>query len=184
MDDNKKNKDVKDDTVNVFTFKLDDGIYGIDILLVREILDYKKITKVPRSLDFMLGVINLRGNVVPVIDLKLKLNIGKTDTTVDTCIIITEVAVEEEMTVIGALADSVYEVMDIKSSNIEEAPKIGLNINNKFIKGMAKKDNDFVIILDVEKVFSDEELKIITDNNSQEIPDSQEHTDDTGIILN
>lgn len=184
MDDNKKNKDVKDDTVNVFTFKLDDGIYGIDILLVREILDYKKITKVPRSLDFMLGVINLRGNVVPVIDLKLKLNIGKTDTTVDTCIIITEVAVEEEMTVIGALADSVYEVMDIKSSNIEEAPKIGLNINNKFIKGMAKKDNDFVIILDVEKVFSDEELKIITDNNSQEIPDSQEHMDDTGIILN
>ncbi len=176
MDDDKKNEDIKQDPINVFTFKLDDGIYGIDILLVREILDYRKITKVPQSLDFMLGVINLRGNVVPVIDLKLKLDISKTDITIDTCIVIVEVAVKGEPTVIGALADSVYEVMDIESSNIEEAPKIGLNISNKFIRGMAKKGNDFVIILDVEKVFSDEELEAINDN--QKASDPQENQDD------
>jgi len=126
----------------------------------------------------MLGVINLRGNVVPVVDLKLKLNIGKTHITIDTCIIVAEVLIDGELAVIGALADSVYEVMDIESSNIEEAPKIGLNINNKFIKGMAKKDRDFVIILDVEKVFSDEELKIINDNRNHEIPESQENKED------
>ncbi|MFW0884853.1 chemotaxis protein CheW [Candidatus Acidulodesulfobacterium sp. H_13] len=169
--------DIKQDPINIFTFKLDDGIYGIDILLVREILDYKKITKVPQSLDFMLGVINLRGNVVPVIDLKLKLDIGKTDITIDTCIVIAEVVMKGEPTVIGALADSVYEVMDIESSNVEEAPKIGLNINNKFIRGMAKKDNDFVIILDVEKVFSDEELKVINDSQNQETSNPQEDQD-------
>jgi purine-binding chemotaxis protein CheW len=173
MENNKGDIDIKQGFLNVFTFKLDDGIYGIDILLVREILDYKKITKVPQVLDFMLGVINLRGNVVPVIDLKLKLGIGATNISVDTCIIIVEVVVNQEITIIGSLADSVYEVMDLDTSQIEDAPKIGSNISTKFIKGMAKKDDDFVIILNVEKVFSNEELKILSDKENQKISSVQ-----------
>jgi len=96
-----------------------------------------------------------------VVDLRLKFGMSKTEKTVNTCIIIVEVKVDEETTVLGALADSVQEVLDLEPGHIEPAPKIGTRLNTEFIKGMGKRDNDFIIILDIDKVFSVNELALV-----------------------
>jgi len=142
----------------VLTFKLADEIYGVDIMSVREVMDFTSVTKVPQTPDYMVGVINLRGNVVPVLDLRLKFGMGKTQKTVNTCVIIVEVQIDDESIILGALADSVQEVVDFEGANIEDAPKIGTQLNTAFIKGMAKKGDSFVIILNVDSVFSQEEV--------------------------
>ncbi|MGE4319347.1 MAG: chemotaxis protein CheW [Deferribacterales bacterium] len=146
------------DSSQVLTFKLADEVYGVDIMSVREVLDFSSVTKVPHTPDFMVGVINLRGNVVPVVDLKKKFRLGDTVRTVNTCIIIVEVEVDGDSTVLGALADSVQEVVEFEHDTIEEAPKIGTQLNTAFIAGMAKKDTGFVIILNVNAVFSMNEI--------------------------
>ncbi len=142
------------------TFKLEDEVFALDIGKVREVLDFTSITKVPRTPDFMRGVINLRGSVVPVVDLRLKFGMPKTEKTVNTCIIIVEVTVDNETTILGALADSVQEVLDLEPGHIEPAPKIGTRLNTEFIKGMGKRDNQFIIILDIDKVFSAGEIEM------------------------
>jgi purine-binding chemotaxis protein CheW len=149
------------ETTQYLTFKLEDEVFALDISKVREVLDFTTITKVPRTPEFMRGVINLRGSVVPVVDLRLKFGMSRTEKTVNTCIIITEVTVDNETTVLGALADSVQEVMDLEPGNIEPAPKIGTRLNTEFIRGMGKRDNTFVIILDIDKVFSVDELALV-----------------------
>ena len=146
------------DDGQLFTFMLSNEIYGIEISKVREVMDYKKITTVPKTPDFMKGVINLRGGVVPVIDLRLKFGMEETEKTVDTCIIIVDITVDGEQTFIGALADSVKEVITLEPENIEPAPKIGTKLDTDFIKGMGKLNEDFVIVLDIEKIFTTEEL--------------------------
>ncbi len=148
-------------TTQYLTFKLEDEIFALDISKVREVLDFTTVTKVPKTPEFMRGVINLRGSVVPVVDLRLKFGMSKTEKTVNTCIIITEVTVDNETTVLGALADSVQEVMDLEPGQIEAAPKIGTRLNTEFIRGMGKRDNAFVIILDIDKVFSTDELALV-----------------------
>ncbi len=149
------------ETTQYLTFKLDDEVFALDITKVREVLDFTTVTKVPRTPEFMRGVINLRGSVVPVVDLRLKFGMSKTEKTVNTCIIIVEVRVDEETTVLGALADSVQEVMDLEPGHIEPAPKIGTRLNTEFIKGMGKRDDRFVILLDIDKVFSPSELAVV-----------------------
>jgi purine-binding chemotaxis protein CheW len=140
------------------TFQLGNEIFALEIAQVREVLDYTAITKVPRTPDFMRGVINLRGGVVPVIDLRLKFGMEQTRQTVNTCIIIAEVDFEGETTVLGALADSVREVLDLAPEDINPPPKLGTCLDTQFIKGMGKRDEDFIIILDIDRVFSAEEL--------------------------
>jgi purine-binding chemotaxis protein CheW len=149
------------ETTQYLTFKLDDEVFALDISKVREVLDFTTITKVPRTPEFMRGVINLRGSVVPVVDLRLKFGMTKTENTVNTCIIIVEVTVDDETTVLGALTDSVQEVLDLEPGHIEPAPKIGTRLNTEFIKGMGKRDSNFIIILDIDKVFSIEELAMV-----------------------
>ena len=147
--------------INQFlTFILDEEVYAFDIARVREVLDSGDITKVPKMPEFMRGVINLRGKVVPVVDLRLKFGMTETQQTVDTCIIIIDVTLDGETTVLGAMADSVKEVLNLTVEQIEEAPKIGTRLNTEFIKGMGKKENEFIIILDVDNVFTNEELTI------------------------
>ncbi len=148
-------------TTQYLTFKLEDEIFALDISKVREVLDFTTVTKVPKTPEFMRGVINLRGSVVPVVDLRLKFGMSRTEKTVNTCIIITEVTVDNETTVLGARADSVQEVMDLEPGQIEAAPKIGTRLNTEFIRGMGKRDNTFVIILDIDKVFSIDELALV-----------------------
>jgi purine-binding chemotaxis protein CheW len=155
------------ETTQYLTFKLEEEVFALDIGKVREVLDFTSITKVPRTPEFMRGVINLRGSVVPVVDLRLKFGMSKTEKTVNTCIIIVEVTVDEETTVLGALADSVQEVLDLEPGHIEPAPKIGTRLNTEFIKGMGKRDNRFIIILDIDKIFSTDELALVQATQEQ-----------------
>jgi purine-binding chemotaxis protein CheW len=143
------------------TYKLGEEVFALDISKVREVLDFTTVTKVPRTPEFMRGVINLRGSVVPVVDLRLKFGMSRTEKTVNTCVIIVEVTVDGETTILGALADSVQEVMDLEPGHIEPAPRIGTTVYHDFIKGMGKQDEHFVIILDVDKVFSPEDLLLV-----------------------
>jgi purine-binding chemotaxis protein CheW len=145
-------------SVQYLTFKLEDEVYAVDVAKVREILDFPPITKVPRTPDFMRGVINLRGSVVPVVDMRLKFGMAKTERSVNTCIVVVEVLLENESTVIGALADSVQEVIELEPSQIEPPPKIGSRLKVEFLKGMGKIGERFLMILDIDKVFSAEEI--------------------------
>lgn len=146
------------ETVQYLTFKLAEEVFALDVAKVREILEFTSITKVPQTPEFMRGVINLRGSVVPVIDLRLNFGMTCTEQTVNTCIIVVEVSLEGEVIVLGVLADSVQEVVEMEPEQIEPAPHIGTKLNTEFIKGMGKINNDFVMILDIDKVFSSEDL--------------------------
>ena len=152
------------EAVQYLTFKLADEVFAFDVAKVREILELVSITKVPQTPNFMRGVINLRGSVVPVIDLRLNFGMQCTENTVNTCIIVVEVKLEGETIVLGVLADSVQEVVEMEPDNIEPPPQLGTKLNTKFIKGMGKVDNDFVMILDIDMVFSSEELADIQGN--------------------
>jgi purine-binding chemotaxis protein CheW len=140
------------------TFTLERELFALDIASVREVLELANITRVPRTPDFIRGVINLRGRAVPVVDLKLKFGLGETVRTVNTCIIIVEVCLDGEDTVLGALADSVQEVYDMESSQIEPPPRMGTPIKADFIRGMGKSGDQFIIILEIGKVFTSLEL--------------------------
>ncbi|HEY5522592.1 MAG TPA: chemotaxis protein CheW [Desulfuromonadaceae bacterium] len=151
------------ETTQYLTFKLAEEVFALDVTKVKEILEYTTVTKVPQTPDFMRGVINLRGSVVPVIDLRLKFGMTATEQTINTCIIVAEVKMDGETILLGALADSVQEVNDMEPDQIEAAPHIGTQLNTDFIKGMGKKDGNFVMILDIDKVFSSDELSSFTE---------------------
>ena len=148
-------------TNQYFTFKLREEIFAIEIVKVREVLEFTQITKVPQTPAMMKGVINLRGSVIPVIDLKLKFNMGEVENTINTCIVIIELELDGEKMMIGALVDAVKEVMDLDTDHIEPPPSIGTQLNTEFIRGMGKQDDQFIIILDIEKIFSSEELELV-----------------------
>ena len=137
------------------TFSLADEDYAIEVFKVREVLELIKITRVPRMPPFMLGVINLRGSVVPVIDLRLKLGMEAAKATQDSSIIILEILVGEEIILLGIYVDSVHEVVDFDGDDLEPAPKIGSRIQSDFIHGVGKRNEEFVMILDIDRVFSE-----------------------------
>ena len=143
------------------TFRLDEEIFGLEVGKVREILDMTTITKIPRTPEFLRGVINLRGNVVPVVDMRLKFGLPTVANTVDTCIVVTEVTLEDETMVLGALVDSVQEVFELEPGQIEPAPRIGTRLRTEFILGMGTRDGTFIMLLDVDKVFSCDELSLV-----------------------
>src|SRR5208283_5486252 len=116
------------ETTQYLTFELEDEVFALDISKVREVLDFTTVTKVPRTPEFMRGVINLRGNVVPVIDMRLKFGMTKTEKTVDTCIVVVEVNLDDDTTILGAIADAVQEVVELEPEQIEPAPRIGTRL--------------------------------------------------------
>jgi purine-binding chemotaxis protein CheW len=128
------------------------------VATVREVLDFTTVTRIPRTPEFMRGVINLRGSVVPVVDLRLAFGMTATEKTVNTCIIVVEVRLDGETTIMGALADSVEEVIDLEPEQIQPAPQIGTSIKTDFIRGMGKRDANFLMILDIDRVFSNDQL--------------------------
>jgi purine-binding chemotaxis protein CheW len=148
------------DTSQYLNFTLGKEVFALDISSVREVLELTVITKIPRTPDFMCGVINLRGHAVPVMDMRLKFGMPPTAATVDTCIIIVEVDFEGERIIMGGKVDSVREVFDLTAEHIENAPRMGTSINTDYIKGIGKQDDNFVIILDIGKVFSAAELAL------------------------
>jgi purine-binding chemotaxis protein CheW len=160
---------VSDTTNQYLTFTLGDEVFALDIASVREVLEYTSITKVPRTPKYIRGVINLRGRAVPVVDVRLKFGMPETPRTVNTCIIIVEVSLGDEQIVLGALADSVKEVLDIEPKDIEPAPRMGTAIKADFIQGIGKQGDDFIIILEINKVFNEEELSLITLPGADEV---------------
>lgn len=121
-------------------------------------MELTSITKIPKTPVFMRGVINLRGHAVPVVDMRQKLGMSKGQDTVDTCIIIVEIDFDGEQTIMGALVDSVREVFEMSPDSIEAAPRMGAAVKSDYIRGMGRQDEQFIIILDISKVFSAEEL--------------------------
>jgi purine-binding chemotaxis protein CheW len=139
------------------TFILGSEVYGIEILKVREIIGLMDITTVPQTPYYMKGVINLRGKVIPIIDLRLKFSMQEEEYTQETCVIVVEV----NDTSIGIIVDSVSEVSDISSGEIEEAPSFGKGIDTDFIFGLGKVKEKIIILLDIETVLSSEELEMV-----------------------
>jgi len=140
------------------SFNLDTEVYALSIDKVKEVLEFTDAAKVPQTPGYMRGVINLRGNVVPVVDLKLKFGIGNTEKEVDTCVIITDVFLDDETVTLGLMADAVDEVFDLDPEQIEPSPKIGSQLDTEFLTGMGKKDKGFVLILDIDRIFSLDEM--------------------------
>ncbi len=150
-------KKILDKDEKYLTFVLGNEEYGIEILRVREIIGLMDITTVPQTPGHMKGVINLRGKVIPVIDLRLKFSMQEEKHTKETCIIVVEV----NNTSIGIIVDSVSEVSDIGSGEIEESPDFGQGIDTDFIMGLGKVNEKIIILLDIEGVLSSEDLGMI-----------------------
>jgi len=145
------------------TFELAAEIYAINILFIREIIEYGNLTQVPMVPDFIAGVINLRGSVVPVIDLSSRFGRSSTNITKRTSIVIIEINSDNEVLEIGIMVDIVNEVLEISAAAIEDAPSFGASIRTDFIAGMGKIDGKFLIILDVERVLSLDELSVVSE---------------------
>ena len=145
------------------TFRLADELFGVEVTRTREILSLTPVTRVPQTPAYLLGVINLRGQVVPVVDMRLKLGLAAGDETEDTCIIVVEVQLEGESIIVGALADAVREVLEIRTDQIEPPPRLGTRLNTEFITGMGKVDEQFMILLNIDRIFSSEELSLVQD---------------------
>lgn len=140
------------------TFRLGDELFSLDVAQVREVLDLLPITKMPGTPEFMRGVINVRGGVVPVMDLRLKFGLPEAENTQNTRIVVMDLDIGGESILLGALADSVHEVKDLSPGQIEKPPTIGSRWRSDFIKGIGKSDDQFIIILDIDRVFSTDEL--------------------------
>lgn len=149
---------VKSKTNQYVTFRLGEEIFALDVFRVLEVLDLMSITKVPQSSEFMCGVINVRGSVVPVVDLRLKFGLSPIDNTVTTRIMVAEIDFEGETIVTGALADAVLDVMDILPESIEPPPKVGSRRGIEFIDGIARQDDRFIMILNIDRIFLADEL--------------------------
>jgi len=151
------------------TFRLAEELFALDIAKVREVLDFTPLTKIPQTPGYMRGVINLRGSVVPVVDLRLKFGMPVVEQTVNTCIIIVEVDTGAGKVVMGAMADAVQEVLDLEPDQIEPPPRIGAGLNTDFIRGMGKRGQQFIIILDVDRVFSADEPEPVDEQDPAEL---------------
>ncbi len=138
------------------TFVLDNEVFAVDVARVREILEYTSVTRIPKMQEYMKGVINLRGSVVPVVDMRLLFGLPEGETTVNTCIIVMEIMAEGSTFVLGALADSVREVAELDPGQIEPAPKVGSRVNADFISGMGKHNNEFIVILNIDGILAEE----------------------------
>lgn len=139
------------------TFSLREAEYALEIARVREVLDLATLTKIPRMPDFLSGVINLRGQVVPVLDLGQRLGLAPIAKTINTSIVIVEVREGESSLVVGAMTDAVKMVVDLADENIEPVPALGTNLKTEFIKGMGKQQDKFMVILNIDKVLTNNE---------------------------
>jgi len=157
--------------VSFLTFKLGEELYAANVKNVINIVEMSKITKVPKAPEYMLGIINLRGQVLPVIDTRKKFGLPQIEFTVNTCILVLEVIVNNQIVLVGALVDGVKEVTEIEEKEIKDTPSIGFSNNNNFITGVyKKKDEDaLIMILDMDSVFSTDEIIAINQHTDHVI---------------
>lgn len=171
------------------TFRLSDERYAISVAFIKEVLSVPRITKVPKMPEYMSGIINLRGSVVPVVDLCRKFGIGETKKSVDTGIIVIEIPQEHEdesgkMLTVGVFSDAVEKVITIEENNIEPAPRIGVAIDTAFIRGMGHVNDEFIIILNIHKILTGTEMDTLQDGmimsdfeEQEELPVTEEAAD-------
>ncbi|MCB5227790.1 chemotaxis protein CheW [Alishewanella sp. 16-MA] len=146
-------KQVVDEVLQWVTFRLQEETYGINVMQVQEVLRYSEIAPVPGSPDYVLGIINLRGNVVTVIDTRARFGLPPAEVTDNTRVVI----IEAEKQVIGILVDSVAEVVYLKQSEVDSAPNVGTDESARFIQGVSNRDGELLILVDLNKMLNDEE---------------------------
>jgi len=152
--------DIYDREGKYLTFTLDEEEYGIGIIKIKEIIGMMAITSVPQTPEFVKGVINLRGKVIPVVDLRLRFGLNAIDYTERTCIIVVEIDGHSEKVTIGVVVDAVSEVLNIKGDDIEDTPTFGTKLNTDYILGMAKMEGGVKILLDIDCVLSEHEISV------------------------
>lgn len=148
------------DAQKYLTFRLGEETYGVDILRVQEIIGIMPITAVPRTPAYVRGVINLRGRVIPVVDLRKKFAVGEALDTERTCIVVVQTE-DDAGTVMGAVVDEVSEVLDIPAANIEDTPSFGDGVETEFVLGMGKMNDQVIILLDIQKVLSGSDIVVL-----------------------
>ena len=139
--------------MTALTIRLEDELFAVEASRVREILDLVPITEVPSAPAFVGGLINVRGSIVPLADLRVMFGMDRPEPDADTRIVVMEVDIDGEPTIAGILADKVHDVTDIETASIEEAPKVGMRWRPEFVKGIGKRNGGFIIIPDMEKIF-------------------------------
>src|SRR5579864_7603368 len=162
------NRDLEQNVQQYLTFMIGGEEYAVSLLQVKEIIEYDTVTQVPKTPEWIRGVINLRGSVVPVIDLAVKLRQPPSVAGKLTCIVITEVQTGDDAAVMGIMADSVRQVIDLKPQDIEEPPTFGTRIKVDYLLGMARSGKKFCLLLDTEKVLSVDELLELPDSVEEE----------------
>lgn len=166
-------EDGKNSKIKSFlTFRIGEETFAANVSHVLNILEMLKITKVPKAPEYMRGVINLRGSVLPVLDTRLKFGMPKGEITKNTCILVMELKNNNETVTIGAIVDSVQEVLEIEEEDIQAPPSIGTKFKNEYLLGMVKSDDKFVMIIDVEKIFNSEDIVNLQDitNEIKDLP--------------
>lgn len=143
------------------TFKISTEEYGVEILKVQEIIGIMTVTKIPKTPEFIRGVINLRGKVIPVVDLRLKFGLEAIDDSETTCVIVVQIRKADQTLTTGIIVDEVYEVVDINNEQIEDAPSFGASVETDFILGMGKVAEKVISLLDIDKVFSENEISAL-----------------------
>jgi purine-binding chemotaxis protein CheW len=164
------NKAIMEKEGKYLTFALGPEEYGLEILKVREIIGYMEITAVPQTPGHVKGVINLRGQVIPVIDLRAKFGMETAEVTEQTCIIVVETSRGDHKFSTGIVVDRVQEVLDIAGDNIEEAPQFGSSVNTDFILGMGKIGDSVKILLDIDKVLAGTDFESFSGMGKKEEP--------------
>jgi len=160
-------KETITDLNSYLSFNLGEEEFAAHVSKVLNILEMTKITEVPKAPEYMKGVINLRGTVLPVVDTRIKFGMAPTEYTTNTCIVVMEVEMEGDMVQVGALVDSVQAVLEIDDSQIQPPPSIGSKYKSEFISGMAKVSERFIMLLDMEKVFSSDEIISLKEKTSE-----------------
>jgi purine-binding chemotaxis protein CheW len=140
------------------SFKIGTELFGASVKHVISILEITKITRVPKAPPYMKGVINLRGSVLPVIDTRIKFGLDNTEYTNDTCILVLELTIKNESLRLGAIVDSVQEVLEIDESEIQPPPSLGTDYQSEMISGMTKRNDDFIMLLDIVRLFTEESM--------------------------
>jgi purine-binding chemotaxis protein CheW len=145
------------------TFKLGDEVFAINVAQVREVLELPQITKVPSAPAYMRGVINVRGKATPVVDLRLKFGLPGAADTVNSRVVVMELELDGESTVIGGIADSVHEVIELEPGQINPPPRIAMRWRTELIQGMGRRGDEFIIILDINAVFASSDAVLVAD---------------------
>ncbi len=154
------------ETAQYITFRLGEELFAINVARVREVLEISQVTRVPTAPDYMRGVVNVRGRAIPVVDLRLKFGLPKTSDTVHSRVVVMELDLDGETTVVGGIADSVHEVIELDPAHINPPPRIAMRWRSDLIQGMGKRGDQFIIILDINAVFSSDDAALLSSASS------------------